>query len=175
MDDMVMSTTCQSDDGVETKLRWSSLRTGEDGVLAARKSRLEDRVMRSIRARVGVVILRSELSHLGAPSQLTRVLARLVATGQLIRVGHGIYAKTRINRFTGRHAPAAPFEAIAAEAFRKLGIDIGPGVLTRDYNAGRSTQLPMVAVVTTGRRRITRRIQVGTKSVAYERVGKDTP
>ncbi|PAJ96073.1 S-adenosylhomocysteine hydrolase [Burkholderia ubonensis] len=174
MDNTVTSTTCQSDDGVETKLRWSSLGTEEDGVVAARKSRLEDRVMRSIRTRVGVVILRSELSHLGGPSQLTRVLARLVATGQLIRVGQGIYAKTRMNRFTGTLLPAAPFEAIAAEAFRKLGIDIGPGALAREYNAGRSTQLPMVAVVTTGRRRITRRIQVGSKSVTYERVGKDT-
>ena len=140
----------------------------------ARKSRLADRVMRSIRTRVGVVILRSELSHLGGPSQLTRVLAMLVASGQLIRVGHGIYAKTRMNRFTGTLLPAAPFEAIAAEAFKKLGISVGPGKLARDYNRGTSEQIPMVAVVTTGRRRITRRIQVGTKSVAYERVGKDT-
>lgn len=131
--------------------------------------------MRSIRRRKSVVILRSEVSGLGSQSQLTRVLAKLVATGQLIRVGHGIYAKTRLNRFTGRPAPAATFEAIAAEAFRKLGIDVGPGTLARDYNFGVSTQIPMVAVVTTGRRRITRRIQVGTKRVVYERVGKETP
>ena len=66
--------------------------------------------MRSIRRRKSVVILRSEVSGLGSQSQLTRVLAKLVATGQLIRVGHGIYAKTRINRYTGRPAPAAELE-----------------------------------------------------------------
>ncbi|MCG5078499.1 DUF6088 family protein [Paraburkholderia tagetis] len=136
--------------------------------------KLEARVARSIRRRTGVVILRSELSKLGSQSQLTRVLATLVASGHLIRVGHGIYAKTRMNRFTGTLLPAAPFESIAAEAFSKLGIDVGPGTLARDYNSGRSTQIPMVAVVTTGRRRITRRIQVGTKRVVYERVAKDT-
>jgi len=116
------------------------------------------------RRRKSAVILRSELSKLGSQSQLTRVLATLVASGHLIRVGQGIYAKTRMNRFTGTLLPAAPFESIAAEAFRKLGIDVALGALTREYNAGRSTQLPMVAVVATGRRRITRRIQVGTKS-----------
>ncbi|MET1478156.1 MULTISPECIES: DUF6088 family protein [Burkholderia] len=135
---------------------------------------LETRVVRSIRRRKSVVILRSEVSGLGSQSQLTRVLAKLVATGQLIRVGHGIYAKTRINRYTGRPAPAATFESIAAEAFKKLGISVGPGALAREYNSGRSTQIPMVAVVTTGRRRITRRIQVGSRRVVYERVGKDT-
>ncbi|WP_027210224.1 DUF6088 family protein [Burkholderia sp. WSM2232] len=137
--------------------------------------KLETRVVRAIRRRRSVVVLRSELSGLGSQSQLTRVLAKLVASGRLVRVGRGIYAKTRINRFTGRPAPAATFESIAAEAFRKLGIAVGPGTVARDYNAGRSTQIPMVAVVTTGRRRINRRIQVGTKRVMYERTKKDTP
>ncbi|WP_311767807.1 DUF6088 family protein [Burkholderia sp. Bp9143] len=139
------------------------------------KMKLETRVVRSIRRRAGVVILRSDLSRLGSPSQLTRVLTKLVTTGQLVRVGHGIYAKTRINRFTGRPAPASTFEAIAAEAFKKLGISVGPGKLAREYNAGTSTQIPMVAVVTTGRRRITRRIQVGSRRVVYERGNQDTP
>ncbi|WP_310112380.1 DUF6088 family protein [Paraburkholderia phenoliruptrix] len=128
--------------------------------------------MRSIRQRKGVVVLRSELSTLGSRSQRTRVLHTLVHRGQLVRVGYGIYAKTRTNRFTGTLLPAAPFESIAAEAFRKLGIDVGPGALTREYNVGRSTQIPMRAVVTTGRRRITRRIQIGTKRVEYERANK---
>lgn len=133
-----------------------------------------NKVMRSIRQRKGVVVLRSELSTLGSRSQLTQVLHTLVHGGQLVRVGHGVHAKTRPNRFTGTLMPAGSFESIAAEAFRKLGIDVGPGTLARDYNSGSSTQIPMVAVVTTGRRRITRRIQVGTKRVEYERVKKDT-
>jgi len=142
-------------------------------VVAARKSRLEDEVMRSIHRRAGVVILRSELTKLGGRSQLTRVLARLVDARKLIRIGHGIYAKTKMNKFTRTLMPAATFESIAAEAFKKLGIAVGPGMLAEEYNSGRSTQIPMMPTVTTGRRRISRRIQVGSKRVIYERRRRD--
>ncbi|MFM0277733.1 DUF6088 family protein [Paraburkholderia sediminicola] len=128
--------------------------------------------MRSIARRKGVVILRSELAGLGSPAQLSRVLVTLVKNGKLVRVGRGVYAKTRVNRFTGGPAPAAVFEAIASEAFRKLGIDIAPGTLLSEYNAGKSTQVPMTPVVSTGTRRISRRIQVGRKVVIYERGSK---
>jgi hypothetical protein len=85
-------------------------------------------------------------------------------------VGHGIYAKTRKNRFTGELTPAAPFETIAAQAFRRLGIDVGHGRLAREYNEGKSTQVPVQPVVTTGKRRISRKIRVGSKIVLYERM-----
>jgi hypothetical protein len=99
---------------------------------------------------------------------LTRVLAKLVRAGTLSRVGHGIYCKTRPNRFTGRLAPAATFETIVAETFKKLGVAVGPGKLLREYNAGQSTQVPMQTIITTGERRIRRRIKVGSRTVAYE-------
>jgi hypothetical protein len=138
---------------------------------AARKTQLKHRVTRSIRHRRGVVILRSELAHLGGRSQLTRVLSELVASRQLVRVGHGIYAKTRMNRFTNSLMPAAPFEVIAAEALRKLGVSVTPGRLAAEYNAGLTTQIPMLPVVSTGVRRIRRRIEVGQKRLLYERKG----
>jgi len=131
--------------------------------------KLEERVARSIARRKGVVILRSELAGLGSAAQLSRVLSTLVEAGKLVRVSRGIFAKTRVNRFTGGLAPAATFEEIAAAVFRKLQIEITHGELARDYNAGRTTQVPMLAVVNTGARRITRKIQVGRKSVIYER------
>jgi hypothetical protein len=117
------------------------------------------------------VVLRSELVKLGSRAQLTRVLARLVEVRTLIRVGHGVYVKTRTNKFTERLMPAATFEAIVAQTFRKLGIEIKPGALAAEYNSGQSTQLPMVAVVNTGGRRINRRIHVGTRTLRYERDG----
>ncbi|NYH18780.1 DUF6088 family protein [Paraburkholderia bryophila] len=130
---------------------------------------LEARVSRLIARRSGVVTLRSELAHLGSASQLSRVLSKLVRQKTLVRVGHGIYAKMRFNKFTQEPAPAATFEAIALEAFRKLGIAVLPGELMREYNEGRTTQIPMTPIVDTGCRRISRRIQVGTKSICYER------
>jgi hypothetical protein len=137
--------------------------------------KLEDRVARSIARRKSVVILRSELSNLGSPAQLSLVLSNLVKAQRLVRVGVGIYAKTRLNKFTHELAPAATFEEIAAEAFRKLGIDVTHGKPAREYNAGKTTQVPMLAVVDTGHRRITRRISLGSRFISYERNGKRRP
>lgn len=131
--------------------------------------KLKSRVQRSIARRQSVVVLRAELAPLGSAAQLSRVLAKLVSDGALVRVSRGVYAKTKLNRFTGKLAPAAPFEAIAAETLRKLGIEVTPGTLAADYNAGRTTQIPMAPVVHTGRRRITRKIQVGSKRLLFER------
>jgi len=130
---------------------------------------IENRIVRSIRRRKSVVVLRSEVASLGSIAQVGRVLAKLVADGKLVRVSKGVYAKTRINKFTGQLTPAATFESIAAETFRKLGIDVSPGQLAREYNAGKTTQIPMNGVVCTGKRRITRRVQVGTRIVKYEK------
>jgi len=134
--------------------------------------KLEDRVLRSIARRHSVVILRSELASLGSPAQLSRVLSSLVKTKILVRIGVGIYAKTRLNKFTRELAPAATFEEIAAEAFRKLEIDVTPGKLAREYNEGNTTQVPMLATVDTGGRRISRRISLGSRTVTYERSSK---
>lgn len=130
---------------------------------------LEDRIVLSIKQRKGVVVLRSDVAPLGSPAQVGRVLAKLVANGALVRVSKGVYAKTRINRFTGKLSPAAPFETIAAETFQRLGIKVVPGRLAREYNAGATTQIPMDGAVSTGTRRIRRKIQVGSKTVKYEK------
>ncbi|MEZ2307115.1 DUF6088 family protein [Paraburkholderia strydomiana] len=129
----------------------------------------EARIKRSIALRDGTVVLRSDVANLGSPAQVSRVLARLVANGALVRVSLGVYAKTRLNKFTGKLAPAAPFESIAAETFQRLGIAVMPGRLAREYNEGKTTQIPVDGAVSTGARRITRKITVGRKSVKYER------
>jgi hypothetical protein len=131
--------------------------------------KLEDRVIRSIVRRKGVVILRSELAALDSPAQLSRVLSALVKAKKLVRISMGIYAKTRMNKFTFELAPAATFEQIAAQVFRKLKIGVAHGKLARNYNEGKTTQVPMLAVVDTGRRRITRRISLGSRFITYER------
>lgn len=130
--------------------------------------RLEDRLVRSVRQRKDIVILRSEVAQLGSPAQVGRVLAKLVRDGVLVRVSRGAYAKTRINKFTGKPTPAATLEEIAAEIFRKLKIDVSPGRLARDYNSGLTTQIPMQTIVSTGKRRIRRKIEVSGRKVHYE-------
>lgn len=130
--------------------------------------KLEDRMSRSIKQRAGVVVLRSEFAKMASDSQVGRVLAHFVEEGLLIRVSKGAFAKTRVNKFTGKLTPAGTLEMIAAELFRKLKISIEPSSLVSEYNSGRSSQLPMEGTVNTGRRRISRKVTVGNTTLSYE-------
>lgn len=130
--------------------------------------KLEDRMSRSITQRTSIVVLRSDFSKMGSDSQVGRVLARFVEKGVLVRVSKGAFAKARINQYTGKPTPAGTLEMIAAELFSKLKISIAPSTLVAEYNSGKSTQIPMGTVVNTGRRRISRKVIVGSNAVVYE-------
>lgn len=86
----------------------------------------------------------------------------------LMRIGTGVYAKTRKSSVTGATIPAGSLETLATETLRKLGVQVTAGKAAAAYNAGKTTQLPGTFVVNTGRRRITRRIEVGGRTLAYE-------
>lgn len=126
------------------------------------KSRgIEASIRGSIANGNGNVVLLSELKNFGSSDQVKRVLAKLVDEGTLSRVSQGAYAKTRINRFTGKPTPAGTLEAIAGELFAKLKVEARPGKLLREYNQAPTTRVPAETVVDTVKRRITRRVEVG--------------
>ena len=117
----------------------------------------------------GTVILRRELAALGSPSQITRALKALQASGVIMRIGTGVYAKTRRSSITGALIPAGSLETLSLEALRKLGVSVVPGKAAAAYIEGRTTQIPGTFAVRTDRR-ITRKISVGGRSVIYERL-----
>lgn len=130
--------------------------------------KLQQRMQRSIKQRAGNVVLRSEVAGLGSSSQVSAALKALQNAGVLVRIGTGVYAKTRKSSVTGATIPAGSLETLATEALRKLGVSVSAGSTTTAYNAGRTTQLPGTFQVNTGRRRISRKIVVGGRTVAYE-------
>ncbi len=130
--------------------------------------KLQERMLRSIQQRVGNIILRTEVARMGSPTQVTEVLRLLQNKGVIVRIGRGIYAKTRKSSITGAIIPAGSLETLATEALRKLGVMVGAGAAADAYNSGETTQLPGAFVANTGRRRISRKIEVGGRSVAYE-------
>ena len=137
-----------------------------------RHMRLKDRIIRSLSTRRDLVVLRADFAKFGSPSQVSRVIAEVVKEGRLIRVGQGIYAKTRVNQFTKQPSVNGTLEEVAAETFRKLKIAIEPSRAMLEYNAGRTTQMPMEYCINTKGRRISRRIEVGTQTVKYEKAGR---
>lgn len=130
--------------------------------------KLEERLLRSIKQRKGNIILRSEIAKLGSATQLSQALKSLQARGLLVRIGTGIYSKTRKSSVTGAIIPAGSLETLAMEALQKLGVAPKLSRLAEEYNAGKTTQLPGSFVANTGQRRITRKITVGGRSLEYE-------
>ncbi len=130
--------------------------------------KLQERMLRAIKQRAGSVILRRELAGLGSASQVTEALKALQARGVIVRIGTGVYAKTRRSSVTGKIIPAGNLENLGLEALRKLGVSVAPGKAAAAYNAGTTTQIPGAFVVNTGCRRISRKISVGGRALKYE-------
>lgn len=134
------------------------------------KSRLnmKERMIRSITMRRSEIIMRSDFTRMGSQSQISRLLADFVSEGRLVRLGYGIFAKSRISSISGKAVPREPLEVLAQEAFRRLMIEAKPGKAQREYASGQSTQVPIQAVFDTGQRRISRKLTVGNRKVRYE-------
>ena len=96
------------------------------------------------------------------------MLRELVATERFVKLGVGIYAKAKPSILTGKAISVRPVDVLAPVALKKLGVTINQSRLGSAYNAGQTTQVPAGMVNNTGKRRISRRISIGERVVAYE-------
>ena len=136
--------------------------------VTAKPSSVKQRLMRSIAARSGEVVLRRDLVRFGSPAQVSRALKQLVAEGKLVRIGLGIFAKAAPGPISGIPMARQPLGALAAETFNRLGISWQLGAAQRRYNERLTTQVPWRTTFDTGKRRISRRLQIGKQVVNYE-------
>jgi hypothetical protein len=130
---------------------------------------ISGRIKRSVRNRADAVLVRSDFAEFGSAAQVSRALRELLTDGTLLKIGLGVYAKTKTSVLSGKPIPMKPLEVLAPEALKKLGIEIGPSRLVQEYNAGKSTQIPAGIVLDTGRRRISRKLSYNGSTVQYER------
>lgn len=100
--------------------------------------------------------------------QVLRALRILVKNGTLIKIGHGIYAKTRTFN-NGFVVPNASIGDLAEEALQKLGVKTDKSAYWRTYNAGLSTQMPTGRVIAVNRR-VRRKIGFNGFDVSYEKL-----
>jgi len=129
---------------------------------------VEERIKRSIALRMDEVFLRIEFSKFGSPAQVTRALRHLIASGVVVRLGIGVFAKAKISVLTGKPIPIHPLEVLAPLALQKLGVKITAGRALHEYNASDSLQVPAGIVFNTGARRINRKLGFGGRYVVYE-------
>ncbi len=118
---------------------------------------IEDRIQRKISRSKRNVFLRKNFEDFGSYDAVGRALKKNTESGRLIQISKGVYAKAEYSRLTGKPAPVVGIKTLASEALERLGYKVMPSSLEKNYNQGRSTQVPtgrMVAVNKMPRRRI---------------------
>lgn len=107
------------------------------------KNSITFKVLERIKGLPEGVILRSDLADIADPRQISRSLKRLEENGQLVKLGYGVYAKlesSQIAQITYLKDGVLPTMRCA---LTKLNIRWEPSFEEQDYQAGRSTQIPV--------------------------------
>ena len=127
------------------------------------------RVIAKIKRSTSSVFLRKEFDKLGDYRQVSRAVNEVAASGMLVRVGFGLYARARPSTLDGKPVPTTPLLNIGLEVMQKIGVRADVGKDAKDLREGRSTQVPMLPIINVGRSRVSRKIAVGKRQVVYEK------
>ncbi len=106
------------------------------------KKSITFKVLKRIQRLSSNIILRSDVSSISNPRQISRALARLVETGYLAKLGYGVYAKLTRSELTQTTYLNAGVLPTMRAALSKLNIRWEPSQEEQDYQAGISTQIP---------------------------------
>lgn len=129
---------------------------------------LEERIEMSLRRSASKVFVRKDFDKFGGYDQVGRALRGVINKGLLIKAGYGVYVKAKTSTLTGKPISVVPLIEVGLEALTKLGVKPELGTAAQDYRDGKTTQMPMSAVLNVGSSRISRRIGFGKKSIRYE-------
>ncbi len=109
---------------------------------------LEEKIQNYIDRKRRLVFLRSDFEEVCSDyDQVGRALKKLVKKGKLLKVGYGLYTKTKISSISGKIIPRATLPKIGKECLRRLKVQTAPSRAERDYNQGISTQVPTGRVI----------------------------
>lgn len=114
-----------------------------------------------------IVFVREDFADIGGYDQIGRVLRGLARAGKLIKIGYGLYARAKKSIITGETIPVASLPTLAKAALNRLGVEVAPSNLEREYKAGKTTQVPTGRLIAV-KGRINRKIGYGGAYVSYE-------
>jgi hypothetical protein len=107
------------------------------------KKSITFKVLRRIEALSEDVILRSDIADLAESRQISRALNRLVKSKQLVKLGYGVYAKLTSSEIAQTTYLKEGVLPTMRAALNRLNIRWEPSPEELDYQAGRSTQIPV--------------------------------
>ncbi|GAB3479282.1 DUF6088 family protein [Marinomonas epiphytica] len=129
------------------------------------KSKVNYRIIRS----KSDVFTPSDFFDLSDRDQIGRALRQLVSEQRLIRFGQGLYAKTKVSKYTGKVLPVRPLTDLAVEALNKLNVKVVSSKEQTQYNQNQTTQVPTGRVIAV-KGRVTRRMSLNGSTIKYQRV-----
>lgn len=130
---------------------------------------LKKNIKNTIASSQEIVFMPRDFFYLSDRDQVGRVFRKLAEESFLYKVGYGVYAKTKISRYTGKTVPAADLREIAEITMKKLGVDVVPTASELEYINRETTQVPNCFVLGVNKRG-SRRLQIGKASIKYEKV-----
>lgn len=127
------------------------------------KNKIQSRIKRSKRS----VFLRADFKDIAGYDQVGRILRFMVSSGELIKIGYGLYVRARLNRITKKVMPDNPAGAdgVLIEAMKRLGKEYKFDDLSVLNMQGVSTQIPAKINVIPTSARFTRKIEIGSQGV----------
>lgn len=126
------------------------------------------KVLEFIQSLPGTIILRSDIEALdNSPRQISRALKMLTEDGELIKLGLGVYAKARKSKYIDRPIINGGFTNACIEVLERFNVKWELGRVIKDYNEGRSQQVPANFEVRL-KSRFRRKLTYGTRSLKIE-------
>lgn len=115
------------------------------------------------------VFMPGDFFDLSDRDQVGRALRQLTKEQFLVKIGYGVYVKTRVSSYTGKVLPFTDLRTIAEATLQKLGVSVLPTKYEIAYNNKQSTQVPNGFVVGVDKR-INRKLSYGDASIKYAKV-----
>lgn len=134
-----------------------------------KKRTLQEKIQVRINKSPRLAFIPSDFFDLSDRDQVGRVLRTLVRNKKLVRLGQGIYAKTKPGILGDKPVLAAGFTTVAKDALAKLKVNTYPSRAEQAYNSGESTQIPTGLMIGVNNR-ISRKLTYNGRSIKYERV-----
>jgi hypothetical protein len=132
------------------------------------KLSIKDRINKSIKASKANVFIRADFKKFGGYDQVGRALKEVIETGNLVKMGYGVYSKTEKSALSGKPIPVATITEAGLVVMNKLGVKADVGYFARLYRDGKTTQIPMKEVIAVSKP-ITRKIYFGKRVLEYEK------
>lgn len=140
------------------------------GIMTKRyRNSFRNRLLDYIGQMSGAVVLRKDVEPLGSVRQVSRGLKALVDDGELVKLGLGVYAKARSSEYIDCPVIRSGFTEACIEVLERFGVRWEPSQAIKDYNEGKSQQVPAKFEVRL-KSRFRRKIAYGNQTLRIERM-----